>query len=329
MSVKLYMGDEHMNHEIGGYIELDQYRLPMRYEDGILLNSGRSALQYLLKARSIQKIAIPWFCCDSVRNACIKVGVAVRQYNINEKWLPDNVDICDEEWIYIVNCYGQLTPRDIYALKNKFERVIVDNAQAYFSEPLSGVDTIYTCRKYFGVPDGGVLYSDTFLADELPLDTSYQRMNFLLGRFEGTASDFYDEYVLNNKSFAEAGIKRMSILTRNLLHGLDYGYICQKREDNFSVLAEMLDDINFLTVIKPKGPFAYPLLLENGAEIRRKLISKKIYIPCLWPNVLTDTPKDSWEYELANNILPLPVDQRYGLNDMKYLVDMLKESINQ
>ena len=37
--------------EIGGYIELDTYRDQMLHEDGILLNSGRGCLWYLLKAR--------------------------------------------------------------------------------------------------------------------------------------------------------------------------------------------------------------------------------------------------------------------------------------
>ena len=44
--------------EIGGYIELDTYRLPMLHEKAIKLNCGRNALWYLIKARNIRKIWI-------------------------------------------------------------------------------------------------------------------------------------------------------------------------------------------------------------------------------------------------------------------------------
>jgi hypothetical protein len=33
--------------------------------------------------------------------------------------------------------------------------------------------------------------------------------------------------------------------------------------------------------------------------------------------------EDSIEYKYAANILPLPCDQRYAIEDMEYLLDML------
>lgn len=61
--------------------------------------------------------------------------------------------------------------------------------------PVEGVDTIYTCRKYFGVSDGAFLYTDTKPQRNLPQDESYDRMHFLMGRYERSASEFYNEYV--------------------------------------------------------------------------------------------------------------------------------------
>ena len=68
----------------------------------------------------------------------------------------------------------------------------------------------------------------------------------------------------------------------------------------------------------------YPLLLENGVEVRKKLLQKKIYIPTLWPDVLEWCGEDETEYQMAKNILPLPIDQRYGVEDMEYLQEMIK-----
>ena len=67
----------------------------------------------------------------------------------------------------------------------------------------------------------------------------------------------------------------------------------------------------------------YPLLIRNGSEIRTALQKEKISIPTLWPNVLKECPVDSLEYHYAADILPIPVDQRYGIKDMKYLVEVI------
>ncbi len=311
--------------EYGGYIELDTYRLPMLHEGAVALNCGRNALAYLIKAKGIKKIKVPYFMCDTVFEVCKKYGAEMSFYHIDESFMPDNIDLADDEWLYIMNYYGQLDPQYIKELKNKYVRIIVDNAQAYFEMPLSGVDTLYTCRKFFGVADGAFLYTDSKLDEELPLDESFERMHFLLGRFERTASEFYSENVANNDLFETEPIKKMSKLTDNLLHAIDYSFVKERRTENFSLYHEKLGKINRLKLREVKGAFAYPLLIENGAEIRKKLQQQKIYIPTLWPNVVEEMQENSLEYGLAKDILPLPVDQRYGEEDVIYVVEEIKK----
>ncbi len=315
--------------ELGGYIELDNYTGNMLHEEGVLLNSGRACLAYILLAKKVNTIYLPWFCCSDVRDYVKKIGVNIRQYNIDEHWLPRDVVLDDGDYLYVVNYYGQLTDEQIINLKNKYSRIILDNAQAYFAKPLPHVDTLYTCRKFFGVPDGGVLFTDSNMNRELPLDESCNRMHFLLGRYERTASEFYSEYAANNDMFADEDIKRMSKLTRNLLHGLDYDGICEKRTLNFNYLHRNLGPLNKLVLKSIQGGYSYPLLLENGASIRKRLIENKVYVPCLWPNVLEDLPEDTYEYNLAANILPLPIDQRYGVDEMNYLIGKIQELLDE
>ena len=68
----------------------------------------------------------------------------------------------------------------------------------------------------------------------------------------------------------------------------------------------------------------YPLLINNGMRIRKQLQQMKIYIPTLWPNVLDECEPDTLEYKFAADILPIPVDQRYGVEDMEYLVEVIR-----
>lgn len=303
--------------EIGGYIELDTYRGLMLYDDGIKLNCGRKALEYIIKAKNIRKICMPKLMCDSCNKVFHDADVKVKYYSIGMDFRPLNRSREADEWIYIVNFYGQLTDEDI---KSYGERVICDNAQAYFSAPIQGIDTLYTCRKFFGVADGAILYTAVNLPD-IPLDESCDRMHFLLGRYERSASEFYQEYVDNNDYFENQPIKRMSKLTENLLRGIDYEYVKTQRTKNFSYLDERLSSVNKLTLRVPEGAFMYPLYLDKGVDIRKKLQKQKIYIPTLWPSVFELCSKDELEYDMAKNILPLPVDQRYGEEDMEYMVD--------
>lgn len=303
--------------EIGGYMEIEKNRLPMMHEGAVALNSGRNCLVYLMKAKTIKHLALPYFLCDTVKNLSHLAG-KVRYYHIKKNFLPeDDFLLKDEEWIYIVNYYGLMTASQIKQLKTRYDRIILDQAQAFFAPVLENIDTIYTCRKFFGVPDGAFLYTDQFLEETLQQDESYNRMNFLLGRFECTAAEFYKEYSENEKSFSNMPLRRMSKLTENILRGIDYEWVKKRRSFNYEYLHQKLKDMNKLSLRLSEGPFAYPLLIENAGKIRDKLIENKIYIPMLWPNVLKEVDKYSVEYKYAENILPIPCDQRYNIEDME------------
>ena len=313
--------------EIGGYFELDKYSMPMLHEGAIALNCGRNTLAYLIEAKGIEKIKVPKFLCDTVREVCEKEKISISFYSITRDFLPEELTLEADDWLYLVNFYGQLDNDTIRGYVEKYERVIVDHAQAYFQMPLENVDTLYTCRKFFGVADGGILYTDTKLDREIPRDESFDRMKFVLGRFERSASEFYAEAASNNDFFADEPIKLMSKLTENLLHGIDYEAVKQKRTRNFEILHEAFGKINPLKLTVPQGAFMYPLYLEKGGEIRRKLQAKKIFIPTLWPDVFEHCDESELEYDYAKNILPIPVDQRYDEEDMKYIIKAVFDEI--
>ena len=314
--------------EYGGYIELDTYRLPMLHEGAAALNCGRNCLAYLIETKHIRKIMLPYLLCDSVIRLCEKYGLDITYYHIQPDFTPEELAPDDETWIYAVNYYGQLSDTCLAALKEKYRRLIADQAQAYFQAPVRGADTLYTCRKFFGVADGAFLYTDAPAA-EYPADESFDRMRFLLGRFERSASEFYAEYAANNHMFADEPIRKMSKLTANLLHGIDYDEVKRRRTENFRVYMEELGAFNQLSLHPAEGAFAYPLLLPDGARIRKALQQQKIYIPMLWPNVTESVPPDSPEYRYAMDILPLPCDQRYQREDMMFIADRVRKLIQE
>ena len=314
--------------EIGGYIEFEYYQGLMLHENAIALNCGRNALAYLFMSRGIKKIKLPFFICDSIINICEREGIEKSYYHIGLDFKPaEEIHLDDDEWLYLVNFYGQLTNDIISYYADKYSRIIVDQANAYFQEPIDHIDTIYTCRKWFGVADGAFLYTDEKISEPMEIDVSFDRMRYLLGRLERNASEFYSEYVANNHNFDMEPIKKMSKLTYNLLHGIDYGYVRGKRLANYEFIHRRLGKYN---QIDPNiALFMYPFMVKEGQgrNIRKALAKEKIYIPTLWPSVFNISSIDSIEYHMAEDILPLPIDQRYSIADMTYLAERIEEKI--
>lgn len=306
--------------EIGGFLELELNHGSEFHEQGIALNSGRNALRYLIRGRKIKRIWLPKLLCSAISDTCKEENVEILYYLIDKQLRPVLPQGLEGDWLYLINYYGQYSVEEIRHLGQIYKNIIVDNVQAFYTKPIDGLDTIYTCRKFFGVPDGGYLYTDCTLSEILQKDESYDRLTFLAGRLERSANDFYSAYRENEQRIDELPLRRMSMATQNLLRGIDYEKIKKDRERNFSYLHEYLKSINQLELCLPDGPYMYPLLVKDGAEIRKRLQEKKIYVPTMWPNVLESLAHEETEYALAKNILPLPCDQRYDLNDMQYLV---------
>lgn len=314
--------------EIGGYFGLEKL-INNEYHKGLIrLNTATNALLYLLKVKGTKKVYIPYYLCSSVSEKLIKNGYEIEYYRIDIGFKPIISKVINEnEVLYIVNYFGQITNEQILLLKQKYKQIIIDNTHAFFQKPLFDVDTIYSCRKYFGVPDGAYLYTEKKLNEELEVDVSKDRMEHILGRFEGNASDYYFNFQKVDCILQDLPIKLMSNLTSNLLGAIDYENIKQIRNENYVYLENKFNEVNELQLNTPNGPFAYPLYIENGIEIKKILAKKKIYIPTLWRNVVKNMEEESLEYRYAANILPIPCDQRYGITDMKYITNLIKEVI--
>ncbi len=315
-----------MHKEIGGYLELERFTGPMLHEKALALSSGRACLSYLIEQRKIRKIALPDFNCDIVEAVCRAHEVETRFYPVGTDLRPKTLQTEEDEWFYLVNFYGQLSADELQRIAAYVPRLIVDNAQAYFDLPLKGVDTLYTCRKFLGVPDGGFLYTEA-PEKTLPADESRERMGFVLGRFERPAGEYFAAAAQNNDDLSIKP-KSMSELTKNLLHAVDYDRVKTKRTENFRLLHEGLGSVNCLNLRMTEGAYAYPLMLPEGQKIRKKLIEQKIFVPMLWPNVPEQQPADSEACRLAEQILPLPCDQRYGAEEMAFIIKAVRDCLN-
>lgn len=314
--------------EYGGYLEIERARGEEYYPNLTRLNLGRTALVWLLSHIEHTRIFIPRFICDTVTESVLNAGYSVATYYLDEKLNPiwgEDGEPGENDIFYLVNFFGQLKNDEVENCKRKYSKLIVDNAQSFYDSPLPDTHTLYSARKFFGVADGAYVSSSIKPADdELEYDRSAGRAEYLVGRLEGSANEFYSKSKSAELAYSFEIPKRMSLFTQNILKGVDYSYIQEKRCRNYSVLRELLPGDNPFNRKDPICPYVFPYYHKDGINLRKYLIEKKIYIPVLWSYLIEEEPEDRLEHEWSANILSLPIDQRYNEEDMRYIADVIK-----
>lgn len=313
--------------EIGGYFGLENDPTREEYHTNALrFNLARSALEFVLINRHIKKLYVPFYSCETVFNAVNNAHVELCCYSLDADMTPS---ICgklnDGEYLYITNYFGQLSNNDISELKALYHNIIVDNVQSFFQMPIDDVDTIYSCRKYFGVPNGAYLYTsnqqmiDNY--DKLEYAVDEACYTHITGRIDTNASDHYAESIKHEQQLCCSGLKKMPLSTQLMLSNINYNYVRTVRVANFNILHNSLAKFNRLDVKNNGGAFFYPFYINNGNQLRNLMISHKVYIPTLWPNVKQSSNAQAMDF--ANNIVYIPIDQRYGDNEMNFILDMV------
>ena len=133
---------------IGGYFELELQRGLEYHRDCIALNTGRNALEYILKVNGYNRVFIPYYTCEVLLEPFKKTKTKYGFYNINEKFKPINLpDLGENDALLYTNYYG-INESTVRQLKKKYSNLIVDNSQAFFDQPLYGTETFYSCRKF-------------------------------------------------------------------------------------------------------------------------------------------------------------------------------------
>lgn len=314
--------------EIGGYFGLSLPNHGDPFPNTLKFQSGRAALRAVLECAGIRRVFLPLYICDAVVQAVVDSGAVVEPYILDDslypKYLPNPLP--EECVVLYVNYFG-LCSKNIGRLLQVIHKnqLIIDNSQALFAEPGNAIASIYSIRKFIGVPDGGLLASTTDIDMYIPEneDTgSLERMNALLLRTAYSARAGYSSYVESEKTLNNTKPLKMSRLTSRLMASFDMNVVKRKRRENFLELSEQLDNINEhkWLIESDTVPLCYPLLVDmNISRLKEQLIDKGIFIPTYWPEIKSRVAPNSLEYRLSHCCLFVPCDQRYSTSHMKAL----------
>lgn len=312
---------------IGGYFSLELPQCEEYHKYAIRLNTGRNCLEYILRVRGYKKVYVPYYTCEAVMEPVIKLGIPYEFYHIDIHFeIRDCLTLKEGEALLYTNYFG-LKQRYVEQLAEKVgTRLIVDNTQAFYAKPLPGIDTFYTCRKFFGVPDGAYLYCDKELEKEIEQDYSYDRIVHLVKRIDLSAEEGFKDFRRVDDGLDNQPIRKMSKLTQRMMMGIDYEEAALRRRTNYKMLQDAIGKENNieLSLEDDAVPMVYPYLVPVEG-LREKLIENKIFVARYWPNVLDWAIKDDIDYLLAYQMQPLPIDQRYGNEEMEFIINKIQE----
>ncbi len=298
--------------EIGGYFELDSGKGNTPLPNGVLLNSGRSALRHIVRQIGVKRIHVPYYTCPVVWDALKAEGCDLDFYEIDEELYPMS-RFPKEDFVLYTNYFGCCGMK-VDALASDYPRLIVDCAQAYYAQP-KGLASFSSPRKFFGLPDGGIAYGVDSVSYDL--DDSRNRMDYLVLRREKKTAEGYAAYRRAEDSLDELPILFMSPKTRSMLGHVKVDRYAEIRKSNFEYLDSQLKTRFRISRSSDDVPMAYPYLADD-AVLRQRLIAEQIYVATYWPK-LPQTCKD-----LQLRVIPLPIDQRYDLGDMERVLGVIQ-----
>jgi len=311
---------------IGGYFPFETGLTKQTlYSDAQHFSSARSAFYALLKKGRPSAIWMPRWICNAMLSPAQALGIPVKFYSFtNAAELTNDFQPQYGEWLLAVNYFG-LGDSMVPHLLARFspQQIVWDHSQAFFSSPQPCLATIYSPRKFFGVPDGGILIGSIKVdVPEEDANSSLQRTSHLLLRLSQNAEAGYEAYQQAESTLEKLPGTGMSTLTHRILAGIDYQSCEQRRLENYHYLYQRLAGFNQLNLpARPaSGPLCYPLLI-NDESLREKLRQRRIFVPVYWQDALQRAIAGTVEHSLIKYLLPLPVDHRYGLNEMKVIAD--------
>jgi dTDP-4-amino-4,6-dideoxygalactose transaminase len=321
-----------------------------KYGETILTSSGRGAITLLLGQikPKFKTVLLPAYICETIIQPFKANGYTCCFYDINKDLtasFDDNKIHGDIGIFFHMGYFGFPTNSSlvnvIKELKENGSIIIEDITQSLFSDYKRNDYNDYyiaSLRKWSGIPSGGILAS----AQKSIKGILHNNMTFAeirrkalllkadyINKMDNSLKPKFQELFQKAESILDCDLSSYNIddLSLAIISNLDIKGLREKRINNFNVLSNGLDNIDYLTPVFKKipenvCPLFYPVYINSDrGNIRQYLIGKNIYCPIHWPK---PNEIDYEHYINANKIycteLSIPCDQRYETIDMERII---------
>lgn len=319
-----------MQRPIGGFFGLELESGDNCYhKNAIALSTGRACLRLILHLLKPSLVYVPYYSCDALCEPMQTMNIPIKYYEIDENLEIESIPNLNPREYLIACDYFGVKGNYVDKLIGKYgESIIVDNTHRFFHEGYENNCSFTSARKYFGVPDGAFAYiAKHKWTKVIPRNSSVSILHNAL-RLLGRQQESYEAYLDYEKSLGD-NLERVSLLSERLLSQVDYEKVQEVRKSNFLYLANALAEQNELDVNSSESPFCYPFLPTRPIK-KEKLYSEQLFIPSLWLDTLNRSNLQNsflTSKKLSQELLPLPIDHRYGREDMNRIIDVIKSTV--
>ena len=310
-------------------------------ESNLFIANARSGIMILIDLLEPASVWMPSYLCPTMIEVVDQKKTNLRFYEVDYNLHISSTDWVDQiqtgDLVVLIDYFGfPLSSKVAGLVKGRGGYVLEDACQALLSEHVGQYSdfVLFSPRKAIGVPDGGILASCCNVGfDDVELKPALsswwlKMLEATIGRREfdqyGGERRWYQLFQ-ECESANSHGYFAMSDLSKKLLlNCFDYSQITRRRIENYSMLLRGLKHIALFDGL-PKGtvPLGFPVRHKQRDHIRETLFKEQIYPPVHWTIKGTVPEKFCESHSLANDIMTLLCDQRYSLNDMSNIVNIL------
>lgn len=309
----------------------------------LCMANARSAIRLLVDFISPRTIWIPAYICRAVTQALADhefrfYPVDPRLEVEDDAWLAE---VKHEDIVLVVDYFGfHHDPALSDRARNTGAIVVEDACQAFLTTGIGEKADylIVSPRKFFGLPDGGVLCaaknrplpSTPLISPPLDWQMGCMLCGSLRTAFDtGNADRSWFPLFQRMEDSAPIGPYSMSLLAKRLMtEGLNVASAAQARRTNYNLLLEKLGHVALYPTL-PDGvvPLCFPIILPNRESVQKVLYAADIFPPVHWP--LQGVVPDSYvtSHQISQRQLSLVCDQRYDREDMAKTADMVLSMI--
>lgn len=311
----------------------------------LYFDSGRSALRAVLEGVSSNRVLLPAYMCESVRecfpNSHVDYYAVDQDFNIVWSDLLRKAE-CGFDVVYIHYFNGKILPiydfDKLLNIKDRHGFVIIEDTTHSFLSAKHTVGDYCICslRKWFPISDGGVLYSKNELPQgeypecpwaEKKIEAMHRKAAYLQGD-NICKNVFLEAFALSEKALdGQSRCYSISSSALEMIRSVNIEEIVNIRRENFSILSKRLGEIG-MSVVPADGINQTPLFciikVGNRDYLRKYLVENKIYCPVHWP-LYDELNELNNIVEIQAEELSIPIDQRYKQEDMEYIAKIICE----
>ena len=317
--------------------------------------SGRNATRAvgtIATAAHGKKILLPAYLCETEVDPWKELGWSIyfyqidRNLTINTTDLQEKIQLIQPDIVLVQSYFGFVSENvllnEILENYRKSNGVVIEDiTQSLFTDiPMCEADFyVASLRKFFAIPDGGVLISKKALTfrniekssdsiDEEAQKAFDTKKEYFLTLKPETKNNFRNYFEqLNEQIITNDTLYEISPLSKKIFAHLSFSEISTPRIRNYSKLCQdilripqvqiVTQEIDDTTNCVPLYLSVYFKTSEIRNCIRAEMAKRDIYCPIIWPRLRNTVVNNSESLYIYDHILCLPIDQRYDFDDMK------------